>query len=182
MTNFDSAFAYLIGDEGNRFTDNPDDSGGPTNWGITQKSYSSFLGYLVSDDEMKRITIDAAKNFYLVRFWKPLMCDSLIDCGIAIALFDSSVLYGIGTATILAQQSASVQFKTIVVDGLMGEQTVQFLNQMQRASFLEYFTEFIMQRIDTIIRIAPKNEVFRDGWVKRCQRLLTLNTETTFNI
>lgn len=43
MSNFDDAFTYTIGNEGG-YSNDPNDSGGPTNFGITIGDLSRFLG------------------------------------------------------------------------------------------------------------------------------------------
>ena len=46
------------------FVNDPDDLGGATNFGVTQKSYSAFLGSEASVDDVRNMTRDEAKECY----------------------------------------------------------------------------------------------------------------------
>lgn len=61
--NFDQAFTRLLGNEGG-YSNNPDDPGGETNWGISKRSYPNV--------DIKALTQEGAKAIYLRDFWEPL--------------------------------------------------------------------------------------------------------------
>lgn len=174
-TFFDQAFAYLLGDEGLIYTNNPLDSGGPTKFGITQNAYQLYLGRIVEMSEIKELSVDLAKKFYHDRYWSVLSCDKISILGTAIAIFDSGVLYGPGTAAILAQKTANACGANLKFDGDLGDKSVEFLNLISQEVFLEEFHKMILMRVNSVISAHPKNEVFRTGWTNRANRLLTLS-------
>lgn len=179
---FDEALNYLIGkDEGDAFTDDPDDSGGPTKFGVTQKAYSRFLGFPATLEMMQALTFDDVVPFYRHEFWTPLNCGRIKEPGIAIAIFDCAVLYGIIQAAVMAQQALNLDGALLRVDGILGDRTIAFLNQTTRGSFLENLRRFVMQRIDLLVRTNSKDEKYRKGWENRAKRLLTLNQDPPFN-
>lgn len=169
-----AALAYLFQNESAQYVNDPEDSGGPTKFGITQKAYISFLGRWVTPEEIAALTELDAYAFYQARYWSPLLCDQILDAAVAIALFDTAVLYGVGTATLLAQKALVFCGAQLKFDGLMGDKTITAFNLAKREDFIPALRQFVRQRIDSVIKLDPKNERFRDGWENRANRLLTL--------
>lgn len=172
---FDQAFDFLLKDEGTKYTDNPADSGGPTKFGITLKAFQAYIEQDVSPDQIESLTVDEAKKFYFDTFWKQLSCEKVEQLGIAVSLLDFGVLYGPGTAAMLAQRALNICGHTLKFDGILGEESVSMLNTVNQEDFLCAFHSLILKRIDFIIASSPKNEVFRAGWTSRADRILTLS-------
>ena len=84
--NFDDAFTRLLGNEGG-YTNNPNDPGGETNWGISKRSYP--------DVDIKNLTQEGAKAIYLRDFWNPI---GDAHPAIKFQCFDFAVNSGIQTA------------------------------------------------------------------------------------
>lgn len=177
----DAALAYLFQNESAEYVNDPADSGGPTKWGITQKSYIAFLGRWASPAEIETLTESDAYVFYKDRYWTPLKCDRIDDAAIAIAIFDTGVLYGVGTASILTQKALSWCGATLKFDGVLGDKSLAALNLVKREEFLSALHQFVLQRIESVIKLNSKNERFRRGWKNRADRLLTLSTQAPFN-
>lgn len=176
--NFDAAFAYLLKDEGMKYTHDPKDPGGPTKFGVTQKAYAAHLGREVPDYEIETLPEESAKEFYRVRYWQSLCCDKIKSEAVAICIFDSSVLYGVGTAARIAQLAVSRCGATVKFDGILGEKTVALINVVREGDFLKSFHTLLIERIDQVIRVNPNEEKFRNGWTNRADRLLALSTQT----
>ncbi len=182
MTDVEEALAFLFENEGQAFVNDPSDSGGPTKLGVTQRSYSEFIGYQASADDIRNLSQDQIHVFYRDQFWEPLGCPRILDTAMAIALFDTAVLYGVGIAAILAQKAlAQCGIFGLKFDGIIGENTIAAFNATSRADFLPAYRTLIMKRIDSLILISPKNEKFRRGWENRADRLLTLMVYPPFN-
>lgn len=111
--NFDTAFALLLGHEGD-FSDHPDDPGGKTRFGITE-AVARQAGYTGS---MRELPIDLAKRIYLERYWKPVRADDLPP-GIRYVMFDGAVNSGPAQATLWLQRALGVQ-----ADGVIGPKTL----------------------------------------------------------
>lgn len=178
---FDKALDFLFKNESDQYVDDPRDSGGPTKFGVTIWSYSAFLGRSVMPEEIQELTIDRVKPFYWGRYWAPLSCDRLLQEVVAICLFDSGVLYGVGTAGIIAQKALVRCGAELKFDGVIGDKSIAALNLVPPEDFLKSFRDLLLQRIDAVIRINPKNERFRKGWVNRANRLLTLSATNPLN-
>ena len=178
---FDRAFDYLINNESSRYSNNPMDSGGPTKWGITLRAYTSFVGHMVFPIDIENLTEDQAKSFYFNKYWTPLNCTEITNEAIAVALFDTSVLYGVGTAALLAQEALSGLGNPLKMDGLLGDKSITALNATLPGTFIASFQKLILDRIHQVITLNPKNETFRAGWLNRAERLLTLTGDTPSN-
>jgi lysozyme family protein len=175
---FSQALDFLFENEGRVYSNHPFDSGGPTKFGVTLSAYSSYLGRIVTPSEIKGLTLEQVSPFYLDRYWIPMGCDQIADPAVAIALFDCSVLYGVGTAAILAQKASGAALK---FDGRMGDKSIAAINQVSRDDFLKSFRTFILSRIDSVIELDSKNGIFRKGWTNRANRLLTLSVIAPLN-
>jgi hypothetical protein len=79
--NFDRAFELVIGLEG-AYTDDPDDPGGPTKYGIAQ-NYNPEV-------DVKNLTLERAKEIYYRKYWLPAGCNEAMF-PMDICLFDSNV-------------------------------------------------------------------------------------------
>lgn len=93
--NFDQAFSLTIGLEG-EYSNDPSDPGGATRWGISQKAYPTL--------NIETLTIDKAKDIYLIDYWMRMDCNSL-PSPLDILVFDTSVNVGIGAAKKLLEKS-----------------------------------------------------------------------------
>lgn len=177
MTPFDQAFEYLLKDEGTKYTNDPKDSGGPTKFGITQTTYEQYVKRISTIDEIKNMSVETAKQIYFDLYWKAGGCDRILHLGLAACLFNSGVLYGTGTTSILAQKALNKCGYTLKSDGVFGDKSIAAINQVGPAKFLKEFHGELLNRIETIIAANPKNERFRNGWINRANRLLALATE-----
>lgn len=178
---FDQAIEYLFKNENTVYTNNPRDSGGPTKYGVTLRAYASYVGRAVTAEEIQNLSEDDAKKFYFARYWAPLACPRIVHTSVAIALFDTGVLYGVGTSALLAQEALSACGVPLKFDGHIGDKTVAAFNRVNDDEFLEAFHELILQRIEHVVAINPKNLDFRDGWKNRANRLLTLSSAPPSN-
>lgn len=174
---FDLAFLYLLKDEGSEFVNDPLDSGGPTKYGITQKTLEHHLNRLTTIQEVKDLTIEVAKKIYLDNYWRPVGGNRITHLETAVCLFNSAVLYGVKTTSRLAQQALNNLGKNLKTDGFIGEKSIEALNSVNTSEFIKAFHEQLLVRIDIIIEADSKNERFRNGWTNRANRLLTLGSE-----
>lgn len=174
---FKTAFDQLLKDEGTKYTNDPKDSGGPTKFGITQKTFEQYFKRLSTTDEIKNMEPDTAALIYYDLYWRPVGGDRIQHLGLAIALFNSAVLYGVGTASERAQLALNKCGFPLKVDGQFGDKSVTALNAIEPKKFLEAFHEQLLSRIEAVIKADPKNERFRNGWTNRADRLIALAEE-----
>lgn len=171
---FNDAFDYLMGNESRVITNDPHDSGGLTNWGITKRAYMNFIGQTVSDDYFCELSLDNKKWFYRKSYWEKLGCDQMEHESVATAIFDTSVLYGQSTTALLAQKTADICGAAMRIDGILGPQSVIMINAIEPNLFIDAFRANVLARIDSVCLKNPTDEIFRHGWTNRANRLLTL--------
>lgn len=170
---FEPAVDYTLENEGG-YGWNALDEGGPTNWGITMSDLAEFVGHQVSVADVQNMTVDTAKQIYLAKYWSPLALGQVTDQGIATCIFDSGVLYGTGIGARYGQTAANECGENLVLDGRIGPLTLAAFNRVEPKQFLIAYHARIMSRINSIIAASPSQEIFRDGWTNRANRLLTL--------
>lgn len=166
---FDTAFEYLLQNEGATFTDDKVDKGGPTNFGITLPVYSKYLDREASVHDLEVIDEETAKDLYLKLFWNVLYCD-LLPYPIAVTLFDTAVNKGQGVAIGFAQACLS----GIKADGIMGEETLKALQATDPEIFIvNYIKALLGSQIDLCLH-APSQLKYLKGWANRACRLFLL--------
>lgn len=99
MTDFEAAFAKTIIFEGGDSND-PDDSGGLTRYGISQKAYP--------DLDIKSLTLEAAKEIYRRDYWDKCGCDRMNDQRHAEIIFDIAVNMGVVAAKELLMETLKI--------------------------------------------------------------------------
>jgi lysozyme family protein len=114
---FPRAFDLLITHEGG-FSNHPNDPGGATMYGVTEKvaRANGFTG------EMKDLTLDFAKQVSRKMYWDACRCDLMPDV-IRYPLFDAAVNSGPVQAIKWLQSAVGVKS-----DGIIGPVTQQTVN------------------------------------------------------
>ena len=148
MSNFDVAFADIIGVEGKE-TNDPNDPGGLTRFGIAKNSNP--------DVDVANLTLDDAKALYKARYWDPVHGDDL-KWPLCLLVFDCAVNQGADIAKKLLQKSVGT-----VQDGVLGQNTIAAIG---RANQLELCAMFMAQRARRYT--GTRNfDLYGDGWFKR---------------
>jgi lysozyme family protein len=115
---FEQAFSKLIEHEGG-FSNHPDDKGGATMWGITEK-VARQNGY---NAPMGMMTLDFAKIVYKKLYWEAIRAEEL-PSEVRFAVFDAAVNSGVTRAVRWLQQSVNE-----VQDGIIGPMTIKAVRQ-----------------------------------------------------
>lgn len=180
MAPFDTAFERTIGIEGG-YVNNPNDSGGPTKYGITEAT-ARMHGYPY---DMQNLTLGNAKSIYRAGYWNLLSLDSISELSIDVALkvFDTGVNVGIGVAGRMFQRLLNVlnrqqrDYPDIVVDGLIGPATRNALRGLISARgpagvsvLLSGYNALLGAYYIELAERREKDEAFVFGWLtKRVQ-------------
>lgn len=135
MAPFEEAIEELLPIEGG-YSNDPADSGGETNFGITVAVARAF-GYMGPMRDMKRADAIA---IYRERFWSSLALDSIqaVSVPLALELFDISVNLGPERAGTFLQRALNVlnnsaaHYPDVTVDGRVGPMTFAALRAYAR--------------------------------------------------
>jgi lysozyme family protein len=166
---FQAAVSYVIQNEGTEYTNDPDDAGGPTKFGITLEDLIRWRKKPCTPDDVRNLTQDEAEQIYEAFYWNPMGLGQVSRPGIATAIMDCGVLDGIVTGARWAQVAVGVQ-----ADGHIGPQTIAALNSIDTGPFLAKFIPQVQDHYIDIVLAKPSQFKYLKGWVARSQRLLTL--------
>jgi lysozyme family protein len=155
MSAFDQAFEIVIGHEGG-YTNNPDDPGGETKYGISKKSYPNV--------DIANLTEDQAKQIYKSDYWDKLSLDSAHP-GLALIAFDAAVNNGVSAATKWLQGALGV-----TADGVFGSQSQAALSACTVDKAQATLFELHAQRINMMAKL-PTWKNFGLGWSRRLAQL-----------
>lgn len=165
-SNFDKAFDHVIGVEGG-YTNDPFDHGGPTNWGITQATLSSFRGKPVSEQDVKNLTQHEAKMIYRSKYWNPLNCDAIKSAILSELLFDQGVNRGITAAAKTMQDAVGAK-----ADGMIGPKTIAMINEQADKKLALKFVFASQESYGRIVQNDPSQVKFIVGWLRRTHKLI----------
>ena len=153
MADFNISIPKVLVNEGGLSNDK-NDSGGLTNFGISQTSYPN--------EDIRNLTVDRAKFLYERDYWNPIMGNSILNQDIADSLFDFAVNAGVGSAVKLAQGVVGT-----VQDGAMGPKTISAINIYSPELFLAKFKLSKIQKYVNICMNNSSQKVFFFGWIVR---------------
>jgi lysozyme family protein len=114
---FADSLSCLLQAEGG-FVNNPNDSGGATNHGITQGTYSQYRkSKSLLPKDVQDISDIEVKDIYYYFYWLPASCDKL-PIRLDALHFDCSVNCGVARASKILQVAVGAK-----VDGIVGPMT-----------------------------------------------------------
>lgn len=146
-SNFNDCLSRVLKDEGG-YSNDPSDSGGPTNFGITIADYRRYINPRGEAIDVKKMSIDQAKVIYKGKYWDAVNCDTL-SSGVDYTVFDYAVNSGVARA-----KKVLAFFK-----GKEGTELIDAINN-ERTAFLE-----------ALAAHRPKDQKFLKGWMARVSRV-----------
>lgn len=156
MADFSEAIVKTLAREGGaKYTDDPNDPGGATKYGISQRAYPNI--------DIKNLTEAEAREIYKRDYWDRIRADEIKDQLIAENIFDTAVNMGVRTASRLAQLAAEIE----PVDGIIGSKSLQKLNSVNRELFIAKFIIVKIARYASICNKRPESRKFLLGWINR---------------
>ncbi len=139
--NFDYAMPLILRAEGFRpghtgLVDDPDDPGGPTNFGVSLRALRK-LGAVVGDfdgdgdvdaDDIKAMTYDDAMTIYASFYWRPEF--DRLHRDVAYRLADHWVNAGPRASAFIGQQAVRAHLVAVSVDGVYGPKTFEAISRL----------------------------------------------------
>lgn len=153
--NFDQAFSVLMQHEGG-LSDDPNDPGGLTRYGISQRSYPTL--------DIANLTLEHAAQIYRQDFWGPAGCDAVPDA-LRMDLFDMAVNSGVRAAVRCLQRAAGE-----TADGVLGPKTLQAIQTIPPTRLIARFNA---ERLEFMTNL-PTWASFSKGWCRRIAANLRL--------
>lgn len=157
------------------FSVDPNDSGGATKWGVTARALEEYRGAEVTEEDVRDLTLEEAREVYLDLFWNHLSLSLVNRPAISTAVFDAAVLFGVYLVVLFCQKSSkSSGFADLVSDGIIGPRTLEALNHVRISRWNIEFRCLLQERISFLIMKYPKNLKYENGWRARVERLKSL--------
>lgn len=165
--NYAQALNYVLQSEGG-FINDPDDSGGATNKGITLAVFKEYKrnNHLTLED-LKNISNSDVYDIYKKLYWDRVYADNL-NSGCDYACFDFAVNAGVARSVKLAQGVVGAN-----VDGIMGPATLALCNRVDTLFFINAFSNSKREFYESIVKNKPTQEKFLKGWLNRIEIVKT---------
>lgn len=155
LSTFEAAFRFVLTEEG-ADTNDPNDPGGLTRYGIAQNKHP--------DVNVSQLTLAQAKAIYRTSYWQPIHAQELPPA-VALALFDAAVNVGPAKAVSMLQKALGVE-----IDGVVGSRTLKAAGRQGT----EVLPRFLANRAAYYLELAefkPRFRVYLNGWLARCFRV-----------
>lgn len=150
------------------YTNDPDDRGGPTKWGITLKAWAEYRGAwsVITADDIKQITEQQARDFYEEKYivgpkfhlLSEMLTPMVVDC---------AVNHGITRAAKWVQEAVGAK-----TDGKLGPKTLQ---ASQAAPVVSTYLKICAIRVrfyGSIVGNDHSQAKFAKGWNNRAAKWL----------
>lgn len=161
----DTALRFVLRWEGG-FVDHPNDPGGRTNKGVTQKVYDAWRqrqGQAPRD--VKLIDDTEVHAIYAADYWTPPRCD-LLASPLDLVQFDTAVNMGVGRAVRFLQAAVGCD-----VDGDFGPGTERAVAKCDAGASVADYCRRREAFYRALAEKNPKLQVFLKGWLNRLNAL-----------
>lgn len=170
---FNAALKFSLPIEGG-YIDDPDDSGGATNHGVTQVTYDRYRRTRgLPTQPVHDITDTEVDDIYCGMYWVPTGCEAL-KCPLNVVMFDTAIQFGIiGTkrfpgAVRLLQRALGVE-----ADGIIGAKTRAAIVAADPLDLALKLCEVRKARREERVQENPTQHKFLKGWLRRDNDLET---------
>ena len=177
MSKFEKALEHVFFVEGG-YSDHPDDKGGETKYGITEKTYNSYVRNSCTRDVwpvLKDIDKRLVYRIYQSMYWDKVRGDELPP-GVALMVFDSAVHAGPLRARTWLQRALGVN-----PDGIIGPITLAAANRTNRSSKFHEPFRIVKEIAKYRLMLGRKNDTFAKGWFNRIIHILGESFNDIFN-
>lgn len=154
-TNFTKAVEYVLGVE-KGYVNDPDDSGGETNYGISKSAYPQI--------DIKNLTRSEAIDIYYKDYWLKGNFDKVNDYRLATLGFSVAVTSGVKAGGKILQKACNLLGADLVVDGALGTKSIQKINGYKYPKALLTAARYFATDHYRSCRNAPK---YLAGWLGR---------------
>lgn len=158
---FEHAMIQVFADEGG-LVNAAGDSGGLTNYGISQRSYPNV--------DIAHLTKEQAEDIYYRDFWSTGPYGQLTSSPLAEKVFNTAINAGNSRAFKLLQQAANACGASLVVDGAIGPISINTINGLDGNAVLNAYRSAQAAFYQSIVASNPSQAKFLKGWLVRAAR------------
>ena len=145
------------------FVNDPLDSGGMTNLGVTKRVWEEFVGHPVSEADMRALIPEKVAPMYKIKYWNPSYC-AVLPKGLDYVVFDHAVLSGTGRSVKTLQSCLG-----LVADGVIGPKTMAAINASNAKDLITKFSDARADFYQGIVARKPDQARFIKGWLNRVE-------------
>jgi lysozyme family protein len=167
---FEDCLARILKHEGG-YVNDPLDSGGRTNLGVTQRVWEEFVGHPVTEADMKALNPQKVGSMYKLKYWNPSYCE-VLPKGLDYVVFDFAVNAGTGRSVKTLQQAIGC-----VADGVIGPKTMAAINDANPKDLITKFSDARADFYQGIVTRKPDQARFIKGWLNRVEESRKLALE-----
>jgi lysozyme family protein len=161
-SNFDVCLEKMLAHEGG-YVDHPQDPGGRTNLGVTQRVWEEWMGRPVSEKEMRALTPTMVKPLYKRKYWDAVRADDLV-AGVDYCVFDVAVNSGPGRAIKFLQSCVGT-----TPDGGFGPATLAAVKKAEEDP--NRLIELYCAKRLEFLQSLRTFQTFGRGWSRRVQEV-----------
>jgi len=171
---FTVAVERVLEHEGyDRYTDDPDDPGGATKWGISLRFLQSVDEDLnhdgaIDSHDIRNLTKSQAVEFYRNNWWIKYRYGLLENDALGAKVFNISVNTGPGIAHKCLQRALRSCQLAVVEDGILGPKSRAACNSLVNdGGLLPSFCSEVAGYYRVLVALHPRMERFINGWLNR---------------
>jgi lysozyme family protein len=140
------------------YSNNPNDKGGETNFGISKRSYPNL--------DIKNLNREQADSIYMNDYYKKSHIDAMPQ-QLQSSVMDSVVNHGNYGGTKLLQKAINDAGGNVAVDGKIGNQTLSAMSFLDPTKLNDALMARRQGKYANIIKNDPSQAAFANGWNNR---------------
>ena len=144
------------------YVNDPADSGGPTNKGVTLNTFRSVYGRAKTINDLKHMTDNEWRHIFKSLYWNKCKADDIADQSIANLLVDWAYNSGTSLAIRHIQRIVGVN-----ADGIMGNITLSAINKRSPLPLFGALKQDRIAFLNTTAQKNPRKKKFLKGWLNR---------------
>lgn len=162
LERFTKAMTFVQISEGGT-NDDPDDRGGLTNYGISQKQYP--------DLDITNLKQSDALKIYYEDYWLKNHCESFQE-PLATVIFDTSVNCGVYSTGRWLQDTCNRKGSVLMVDGVIGSKTLAAAMKHDPQKLMAGVLAYRLNRYSRLLDHDHDQYRFIRGWINRVADLI----------
>lgn len=160
MANFKKYVPRLLQLEGG-YVDHPDDKGGPTNRGVTLRTYQDHFGQHKTVVDLKNLSHEEWEHIMKTGYWDKCKADQIESQAVAEITVDWCINSGmVGLRRVQELVGAKP-------DGIAGPITLSLINSSDPRLLFERIKAARNQFYINRVKLNPSQKVFMPGWMNR---------------
>jgi lysozyme family protein len=161
MANINLLKPFILKWEGG-YVNRKNDKGGPTNKGVTLKTFRTYFGSKATIDDLKKITDEQWLYILKKGYWYPFKGDYITNQSVANMCVDWA--WNSGTVTAIKQVQRVLG---VTADGIVGNITLGKINSMDAGILFSKLKTARLAFVADIVKKDPSQKENLGGWVNR---------------